>query len=117
MGCVGGSRPAARRSGSEVLAQLFQLVQQEVHINPGQCRVGHDHAEEVAPGAVGLVADHHGALLHHALLEDGRHLGEEGRELPAAARVGSGGGVGSRTWTCMSLRPASFQRQHSLPGS
>lgn len=77
--------PAARRSGSEVLAQPFQFIQQEVHIRPRQRRVGHDHAEEVAPGTMGLVANHHGALPHHALLEDWGHLWEEWSNLPAAA--------------------------------
>ena len=86
-----GSRPAAKWSDSEILAQPFQLVQQEVHISPCQRRVGHDHAEEVAPGTMGLVANHHGTLPHHALLEDWGYLWEEWRD-PLAAAWGQGKG-------------------------
>lgn len=74
-GCQ-GQQQGGGRGGSEVLAKPFQLVEKEVHISLGQRWVGHNHAEKVAPGPMGLVAYHHGALLHHALLEYWGHLSQ-----------------------------------------
>lgn len=65
---------AERGSSSQVLAQTLQLAQKEVYIGLDQYGVGHHHSEEVGPGPMGLVADHHGSLLHHALLEHRGHL-------------------------------------------
>lgn len=84
------SRQPQEGEGSQVLAKPLQLVEEEVYVGTGQHGVGHDHAEEVAPGAMGLVADHHGALLHHALLEYRGHLRERQSSAAARARVGKG---------------------------
>lgn len=64
-----------------------------MHITLSQCRVGHNHAEKVAPGPMGLVANHHGALLHHALLEYRGHLWKGCRMSSCSLGSGEGGGL------------------------
>lgn len=59
------------------------LVQQKVHVFSADLRANDDLSEEVSLVSMGLVAYHHRALLHHALLNHWRHLG-----------------VGSSTYAC-----------------
>lgn len=74
-------------SSSQVLAQELQLAQKEIYIGLGQDGVGHHHSEEVGPGPMGLVANHHGPLLHHALLEHRGHLWVAEGELKQPAQL------------------------------
>lgn len=63
---------------SQVLSQIVDLIQDKVHVLPADLRTDDDHPEEVGLFSVGLVANHHAALLHHALFDHRCHLQEEG---------------------------------------
>lgn len=54
------------------------LIQNKVHVLFADLRTDDNHPEKVGLVSMRLVAHHHTALLHHALLYNGGHLQEEG---------------------------------------
>lgn len=66
-----------------VLCQIANFIQDEVHVLSAGLGVDDDHPEKVGLVSLQLVAHHHTALLHHALLHHRRHLQKEGRHTAA----------------------------------
>lgn len=58
----------------------MDLIQDKVQVFPADLRTDDHHPEKVGLVTVGLVANHHAALLHHALFHHRGHLQEEGGE-------------------------------------
>ena len=56
------------------------FIQDEVHVRGADPGADDDHPKEVGIVSVGLVAHHHAARLHHALLDLWCHLEEEQSE-------------------------------------
>lgn len=63
--------------GSQVLPQVVDLIQDKVQVLPADLRTDDHHPEKVGLVTVGLVANHHAALLHHALFHHWGHLWKE----------------------------------------
>lgn len=60
------------------------LIQDKVHVLSADLRTDDDHPEKVGFVSVQLVAHHHAATLHHALLHHWGHLQEERGDIAMA---------------------------------
>lgn len=65
-------------SSSQVFSQIVYLIQDKVHVLCAGLWADDDHPEKVDLVSVRLVADHHTAILHHALFNHRGHLQDEG---------------------------------------
>lgn len=59
---------------SQIVPQSFNFIEKEVHICLGNQRRENNHSEKVDLVFQRLVAHHHSALFHHALLDDWSYL-------------------------------------------
>ena len=62
----------------QVRPQAMNFIKDKVHVLGADPGADDDHPEEVGIDSMGLVAHHHAARLHHALLDLWRHL--EGKQ-------------------------------------